>query len=327
MFFYIYIKSIMSKNIIISTNKKNNDKNIFKIDFKKNTYNSPQMSLSNLNNDILIKIIQTITEEKNNELKKLRNELQKTQFLNVDLVSEISSYQGVLEENNIEFFKCRCCKKIITDNDTYDWENCIEIRDNNANGTEIICGSCMDEFENNTDKQNKFMEEFTRYVVNVVKCDYNIYKKPSYKTYEEIPMCYKNSNMCIEKHYYNDWENFKNEEYEIEVMNGDNIYSAIHFNMIFELREVINMNDIYCCSVLEVHKPKNSNGIGYCYDCDIHYRSIPIKTLLNVDWCKNKCEPRGMIGRSWWKRQGYNSDSCGCAYKSLTEKYKKNYLN
>ena len=312
----------MSKNIIISTNKKKNNKNIFKIDFQKYTYNSPKMSLSSLNNDILIKIIETITEEKNKQIKKLEEELETSN-------NDINKYQNKLEENGIDYFKCRCCKNIITDNLDHDeWNNSFELRDNNADGLTMVCGGCMEEFEDNTDKQNKFMEEFTEYVVNVRRYkNYILHKKPRYKTYEEIPMCYKNSNMCIEKHYYNDWENFKNDECEIEVMNGDNIYSAIHSNMIIQLREVFEMNDIYLYSVLEVHKPKNSNRIGYCYDSDIHYRSIPIKTLLNVDWCKNKCEPRGMIGRSWWKRQGYNSDSCGCAYKSLTEKYKKKYLN
>ena len=33
-----------------------------------------------------------------------------------------------------------------------------------------------------------------------------------------------------------------------------------------------------------------------------------------------------MIGRSWWKCEGYNSP-CDCAYKSLTEKYKTKYLD
>ena len=308
----------MSKNIIISTKKKNNDKNIFKIDFKKYTYNSPQMSLNNLPNDILIKIIETITEEKNKKIKKLEEELETSN-------NDINKYQNVLEENDIEYFKCYCCKNIFTDN-CDDWNDSFELRDNNADGLVIICDSCMTELEDNTDKQNELMEKFTEYVVNITKCYYTN-KKPTYKTYEEIPMCYKNSNMCIEKHYYNDWENFKNEEYEIEVMNGDNIYSAIHKNMIIELREVIEMNDIYLHSVLQEHRPKFSNGVGSVYDSDIHYRTIPIKTLLNVDWCKNKCSPRGMIGRSWWKRQGYNCYSCGCAYKSLTEQYKKKYLN
>tara|TARA_Y100000004_G_scaffold192780_1_gene253944 strand:- start:219 stop:1163 length:945 start_codon:yes stop_codon:yes gene_type:complete len=314
----------MSKNIIISTNKKKNSKfniKFFKIDFNLNINNSPKMSLSSLNNDILIKIIETITEEKNNEIKKLQEELE-------NCINEVRMYQYKLEENDIHYFKCRCCENIITSgtNDTYDWENCFTCSDGNADGLNVICGNCMDEFENNTDKQNEFMEEFTEYVVNITKCYYTN-KKPTYKTYEEIPMCYKNSNMCIEKYYYNDWENFKNEEYEIEVMNGCLIYSAIHKNMIMELREVVEMNDIYLQSVLKIHRPKYTNGIGYCYDSDIHYRSIPIKTLLNVDWCKNKCEPRGMIGRSWWKRQGYNEYTCGCAYKSLTEEYKKKYLN
>jgi len=305
----------MSKNIIISTNKKNNDKNIFKIDFKKNTYNSPKMSLSSLNNDILIKIIENITEEKNKQIKKLESHLGSA-------FTEISMYQNKLEENDIEYFKCRCCKKIITDNDTYDWENCFELRDNNADGMDIICCSCMREFEDNTDKQNKFMEEFTIYVVNVRISKYPSYypKCFSYKTYEEIPMCFKKSNICIEKHYNNDWEKFKDDEVcEKQVINGNKNHSTNYLNVLIELQEVIEMNDIYLHSK---YWKKN-----FYYDSDIHYRSIPIKTLLNVDWCKNKCEPRGMIGRSWWKRQGYNSDSCGCAYKSLTEQYKKKYFN
>lgn len=314
----------MSKNIIISTNKKNNNKNIFKIDFKKYTYNSPKMSLNSLNNDILIKIIETITEEKNKQIKKLEEELEKSN-------QEINEYQNVLEENDMEYFKCYCCKKIITDN-CDNWNDSFELRDNNADGLDIICGSCMEKINNNVDRQNEIMEELTKYVVNVRNNNYpkcwNTFLK--YKTYEEIPMCYKNSNICIEKHYYNDWEKFKNDEDDeviIEIINGNKNNNRIHFNMINELEYIFDMNDIYLHSVLQEHRPKFSNGVGSVYDSDIHYRSIPIKTLLNVDWCKNKCSPRGMIGRSWWKRQGYNCYSCGCAYKSLTEQYKKKYLN
>ena len=31
-----------------------------------------------------------------------------------------------------------------------------------------------------------------------------------------------------------------------------------------------------------------------------------------------------MLGNSWYKKEGYGSP-CACAYKSLTEKYKKKY--
>ena len=36
--------------------------------------------------------------------------------------------------------------------------------------------------------------------------------------------------------------------------------------------------------------------------------------------CNPPCEKRSMLGRSWWKNQGYNSP-CGCAVKAHNEQY------
>ena len=265
------------------------------------------MSLSCLNNDILIKIIQTITEEKNNEIKKLEEKLETANNANYE-------YQEALHRTGIEFYTCWKCKSCVIENDEEDIEEeCFQIRDD-----EYICCNCMEEINNNVDIQNEIMEKFTEYIVRVSNKRYwNNNMNLKYKTYEEIPMCYKNSNMCIEKEYYTDWEKFKQDELpEKKIMSGDKKYSIKHSKMLEELDEVFNMNEIYCW----YYNFKKNIGWG------CNYKMYPIKTLLNVNWCSpEKCEARGMIGRSWWKCEGYNSP-CDCAYKSLTEKYKKKYL-
>jgi len=266
------------------------------------------MSLSCLNNDVLIKIIQNITEEKNDEIKKLEEKLETANNANYE-------YEEALHRTGREFYTCWKCKSCVIDLDEEDFEEeCFQIRDN-----EYICCNCMEKINNNVDIQNEIMENFTEYTVRVSNERYwysNTNLK--YKTYEEIPMCYKNSNMCIEKEYYTDWEKFKQDEKpEKKIMNGDIKYSIKHSKMLEELDEVYNMNEIYCW----YYNFKKKLGWNY------NYKLYPIKTLLNVNWCSpKKCEPRDMIGRSWWKCEGYNS-ACDCAYKSLTEKYKTKYLD
>jgi len=259
------------------------------------------MSLSCLNNDMLIKIIQTITEEKNNEIKKLEEKLKTADNLNYE-------YQEALFRTDTEFYICWKCNNCVIDLDGEDMSDRFEIRD-----CEYICGSCMVKINNNVEIQNEIMEKFTEYIVRInSNCWYNN-KNLKYKTYEEIPMCYKKSNICIEKEYYTDWEQLK-ELPDTKIMNGDKNYYINHSNMLKELEDVIDMNQIYCWH----------NSFKKRVGCN--YRIIHIKTLLNVDWCSpKKCEARGMIGRSWWKCEGYNSP-CDCAYKSITEKYKKKYL-
>ena len=39
--------------------------------------------------------------------------------------------------------------------------------------------------------------------------------------------------------------------------------------------------------------------------------------------CTPPCIPRHMLGRSWWKRYGYNF-CCSCAYKKLEQDSKNN---
>jgi|TARA_R100000084_G_scaffold30044_1_gene10914 hypothetical protein len=313
----------MSEKIIISTNKKNNVKKNFKIDFNLNINNSPKMSLSSLNNDILIKIIENITEEKNKQIKKLQEELETSNNTNYE-------YQQALMRTGSSYYICWECNSCIIDLDEEDMEEeCYVLRDNN-DGEDIICCNCMEKINNNTNRQNEIMEEFTKYIVRVKNNNYpscwNKYLE--YKTYEEIPMCYKTSNMCIEKHYYNDWEEFKkDEEPKTEIINGNKNNSYNHLCMISELEDIININDIYLHSIIQVHKPKNRNEewcCGYYYDSDIWYRSVPIKTLINVKSCGCEGEGRPMIGRSWYKCEGYTCSKC--AYNSLIRKYKKKYL-
>ncbi len=265
------------------------------------------MSLSCLNNDMLIKIIQTITEEKNNEIKKLEEKLKTAD-------NNIYQYQEALLRTGHEFYNCWNCKNCIIDLDEEDFEeDCFQIRDD-----QYICCNCMEKINNNVDIQNEIMEKFTEYTVRVSNQRYwNNNMNLTYKTYEEIPMCYKKSNMCIEKEYYTDWEKFKQDEKpEKKIMNGDKKYSIKHSKMLEELDEVVDMNEIYF-----LFKKKFEEGEQRIY------KMYPIKTLLNVNWCSpKKCEARGMIGRSWWKCEGYNCP-CDCAYKSITEKYKKKHYS
>jgi len=262
------------------------------------------MTLSSLNNDILIKIIETITEEKNNEIKKLEEKLKTAD-------NNIYEYQEALMRTGREFYTCWKCKSCVIDLDEEDMEEeCFQIRDD-----EYICCNCMEKINNNVDIQNEIMETFTEYIVRVNNQSY-WNKNLKYKTYEEIPMCYKNSNICIEKKYYTDWEEFKKDELpKTEIINGNKNNSYNHSCMISELEDIININEIYF-----MYKKKWEEGEQRIY------KMFHIKTLLNVNWCSpKKCEPRDMIGRSWWKCEGYNSP-CDCAYKSLTLEYKEKYL-
>tara|TARA_R110001632_G_scaffold134513_1_gene250112 strand:- start:208 stop:642 length:435 start_codon:yes stop_codon:yes gene_type:complete len=46
-----------------------------------------------------------------------------------------------------------------------------------------------------------------------------------------------------------------------------------------------------------------------------------VHSVENLELCESQCEKRGMIGRSWWKRLGYNSP-CSCAYMGDMLRYK-----
>tara|TARA_R110002096_G_scaffold64633_1_gene157404 strand:+ start:187 stop:1056 length:870 start_codon:yes stop_codon:yes gene_type:complete len=277
-------------------------------------------SINFLPADMLLKIIQTITIEKDNEIAKL-----KTQF--TEQKELCYEYSEALDRAGVWCIHCEECKKVFIDLDDEQFSNRWECED------EIICGHCMEEIEDNVDRQNEIMASKTEYVVSGIlgnRISSGI--ECSYDTYEEIPMCYKTSNMLIKKIYYNNWNLLiNNEECKIvEILNGNINYHINHKLMIQELREIININDIYLQSVLEVHRPPISQRLPYIcgsyYDTDRWYRTVPIKTLLNVDWCSpEKCiVDNGFIGRSWYKKEGYGSP-CACAYKSLTEKYKKKY--
>ena len=272
------------------------------------------MSLSCLNNDMLIKIIQTITEEKNNEIKKLEEKLQTAN-------DDFYQYQEALLRTGHEFYNCWKCKSCVIDLDEEDMdEECFQIRDG-----QYICCNCMEEINNNVDIQNEIMEKFTEYIVRINNnCYWNNNTVLKYKTYEEIPMCYKKSNICIEKEYYTDWEQLKQDDLpNTKIMNGDKNYSIKHANMLEELEEVFNINDIYLHSIIEIHRQKNKNN--FCYVSDYWYRSIPIKKLLNVNSCGCEGEPTSMIGRSWYKCEGYTCSKC--AYYSLITKYKKKHYS
>jgi hypothetical protein len=269
------------------------------------------MPIQELNTDMLLLIIQNISIEKDKEIAELNKRLDNEE-------NKCNNYYEALHRAGVENFQCVECEEVYIDLDgeTYDNNWC------NDDG-ECYCGGCLDDLKYNVDRQNEIMKTRTNYKVH-------INNDKNYNTYEEIPMCYKTSNIYIEKRYINNWELYINEGECVisETMNGDKNNYKNHKSMLEELEEIFNITDIYLYSVLEVHKPPISqrlpNVVGYCYDTDIWYRTVPIKTLLNCDWCKpKKCEVfHRMLGRSWYKREGYSS-GCACAYKSLTEKYKK----
>ena len=274
------------------------------------------MPIQELNTDMLLLIIQNISIEKDKEIAELKKQLDIEEY-------KCNNYHEALERAGVENFQCEECNEMYIDLDgeAYDNKWCND-------DCEFYCGGCLDDLKYNVDRQNEIMKTKTTYAVHINKIK-------NYKTYEEIPMCYKTSNIYIEKIYYNNWELLINDtEYENEItetMNGDKNYYKNHNSMLEELGEIVNINDIYLQSVLEVHKPPISqrlpNVCGSCYDTDIWYRTVPIKTLLNCDWCKpEKCKTfHRMSGWSWYKREGY-STNCACAYKSLTEKFKKQYF-
>ena len=279
------------------------------------------MPIQELNTDMLLLIIQNISIEKDKEIAELKDRLGNWE-------NKCNGYYEALERAGVENFECVECDEIYIDLDGEAFDNkwCNE-------DCEFYCAGCLDDLKDNVDRQNEIMKTKTTYAVHINKIK-------NYKTYEEIPMCYKTSNIYIEKRYINNWELYINEGECVitETMNGDENNYKNHKSMLEELEEIVNITDIYLYSVLEVHKPPISqrlpNVCGSCYDGDFWYRTVPIKTLLNCDWCKpKKCEVfhrllgvfRRMSGRSWYKREGYSA-GCACAYKSLTEKYKKKYF-
>ena len=281
-------------------------------------------SINCLPADMLLKIIQTITIEKDNEIAKLKKQLEEQNEMCYE-------YTDALDRAGVEYFHCEECKKILIDLDDEQFSNRLEYGD----GDNVICGHCIEELEDNVDRQNEIMASKTEYVVSSILTG-TLWPTPEtcYNNYEEIPMCYKTSNMLIKKLSYNNWNLLiNNEEGRIcEIINGDKTYHINHKLMLKELTEIIKITDIYLQSVLEVHKPPISQRLPYIcgsyYDSDFWYRTVPIKTLLNVDWCSpEKCiVDNGFLGRSWYKNEGYGSP-CACAYKSLTEKYKQKYIN
>jgi len=46
-----------------------------------------------------------------------------------------------------------------------------------------------------------------------------------------------------------------------------------------------------------------------------------VHSVENLELCESQCERRGMIGRSWWKRLGYNS-ACSCAFNDDMLRFK-----
>jgi hypothetical protein len=67
--------------------------------------------------------------------------------------------------------------------------------------------------------------------------------------------------------------------------------------------------------LLSEHEPTIQNGVigGYAGGTTKYTRPLP---------CAVPCSARVMMGFSWWKMLGYNSD-CGCAWKALEEQQTK----
>lgn len=59
---------------------------------------------------------------------------------------------------------------------------------------------------------------------------------------------------------------------------------------------------------------KCPNCDGYCSKCEVE------QELEDDTPCNPPCETRQMIGRSWWKNQGYTFP-CGCAVNAHNKKY------
>jgi len=58
------------------------------------------------------------------------------------------------------------------------------------------------------------------------------------------------------------------------------------------------------------------------YECnsDKHYRPpIAFEIPADVKPCRTPCVPHGMMGRSWWKRNGFGSE-CYCAWEAEVKK-------
>ena len=259
-------------------------------------------AIQDLPNDMLLQIIQNISNEKDIEIAKLKQELE-------NVKEDFGEFQNRTGDF-VNLFKCYDCKCWEVEDD-----NALFINIDNGDCEGFICNDCIENIDNNVDRQKEILNKYIKY--KVIFKNHNDYgsmtqKKKIYDTYQEIPMCYKKSNMRINKTFYTSWDNFKNDEDETEYVNGNTDWNKNYLRLKVELRELFEMNNVYCHSIIE----KNSS---YLYPN--HYRTIPVKTLLNVDCCENKCVPRDMIGRSWNKCQGFNCYQC--AYKSITEKYKK----
>ena len=261
-------------------------------------------AIQDLPNDMLLQIIQNISNEKDIEIAKLKQELE-------NVKEDFGEFQNKTGDfvNLFKCFECKCWE--VADDDST--KPFINIDNGDCEG--FICYDCIENIDNNVDRQKEILNKYIKY--KVIFKNHNDYgsmtqKKKIYDTYQEIPMCYKKSNMRINKTFYTSWDNFKNDEDETEYVNGNTDWNKNYLRLKVELRELFEMNNVYCHSIIE----KNSS---YLYPN--HYRTIPVKTLLNVDCCENKCVPRDMIGGSWYKCEGFNCYQC--AYKSITENYKK----
>jgi len=182
-------------------------------------------SINCLHADMLLKVIQTITIEKDNEIAKLKKQFTEQKEM-------CCEYIDALDRAGVYYIHCDECERVLIDLD----DQFSNRWDNDYDNT-IICGGCMEELEDNVNRQNEIMASKTEYVVS------SRFNKGYYNNYEEIPMCYKTSNMLIEKQYYNNWNLLiNNEECRIdEIINGDKTYHKNHKIMLEELTQIIKI--------------------------------------------------------------------------------------
>jgi len=144
--------------------------------------------MDTLNNDILIKIITTIAENKDKQIKELHNKLKKA---NYDLEKEKLKITNIKDKTafNFDYFCCDFCCDIYNMDETSVLYNVIE---------PYICKYC----EKNPIYTEDILNAFTFYRIdNII----NINERYDYNNYNDLPKRYTtNPIFTIIKYYYDD---------------------------------------------------------------------------------------------------------------------------
>ena len=172
-------------------------------------------SIDNLPADMLLKIIQTITIDKDKEIAKLKKKIECQS-------DKIFRFENAIENQDGGYFECEECDGIYYGDCCFDDSFKIDMPCCGV-GDIYICGDCYGIIDEDEELQKKYVELSTFYSICNTNEDSFLQTK-TYNTYEDIPTDMMKSDSIIKKIYYKNWLDLTYEEEDDlmieEIING-----------------------------------------------------------------------------------------------------------